>query len=87
MVYKRFIETHKEEIDRTILQKSPNNPKITNRERELWVANDEGLYNWAESEKKLGRQEASKQWIHPEKKWDIKRKIFAHKLKGCKCFN
>ena len=32
----------------------------------------------------LGHQEASKQWIHREKKWDIKRKIFAHKLKYAK---
>ena len=30
----------------------------------------------------LGRQHKEDQWIHREKKWDIKRKIFMHKLRG-----
>ena len=45
MTLKQFIKIHRQEIDE-ITQSSIKNDD----ERELWVLNDEGLYNWARSE-------------------------------------
>ena len=43
---KKFIEENKEAIDAYIKVKAPGQP-IDDRERRLWILNDERLYNWA----------------------------------------
>ena len=42
---RQFIREHREEIDSYTRSSYKND-----RERELWVLNDESLYNWARSE-------------------------------------
>lgn len=52
MTLRQFIHDHRQELDQVIaarLQREKN-PTPTDRERELWVRNDEGLYTWARSE-------------------------------------
>jgi len=46
-----FIDNHRGELDECI-RRAVSNPNfdIDDDERELWIANDEGLYNWARSE-------------------------------------
>lgn len=46
MSMKKFIEENKEAIDAYIKVKAPGQP-INDRERRLWILNDERLYNWA----------------------------------------
>lgn len=41
-----FIKENKEEIDRTIKSECPNAP-LNNQEREVWIMNNEYLYNLA----------------------------------------
>ena len=48
MTIKQFIDYHKEEIDQ-VIQGQKND-----RERRLWILNDEGLYLWAKSEGVVG---------------------------------
>jgi len=43
-----FIKENQEEIDAAI-KKVCDNCKLNDKERRLWVLNDEGLYNWARS--------------------------------------
>ncbi len=63
MRFRDFIRENREEIDQTInsaLYRHDGNggagtipippPKRNDDEREEWVQNDEGLYNWARSE-------------------------------------
>jgi hypothetical protein len=49
MTMKEFIEEYRQEIDEEI-KRVCNNCRINDRERRLWILNDEGLYNWARSE-------------------------------------
>jgi hypothetical protein len=51
----QFIEEHRAEIDAAIAGalKMDANPIPTDRERRMWILNDEGLYWWARAE---GRQ-------------------------------
>jgi len=51
MTLQTFIRRYRREIDSTIRAAvGPGYGKIDDEERELWIANDEGLYNWARSE-------------------------------------
>ena len=53
MRMREFIRQNREEIDEWIdfaLSKSDDSPKRIDREREEWISNDEGLYNWARRE-------------------------------------
>ena len=47
---REFIREHKSEIDEAIRRQVPN-ARINDDERRLWILNDEGLYNWARSER------------------------------------
>ena len=47
---RRFIRKNREAIDKAIRSACPNVGSLNDRERELWILNDEGLYNWARSE-------------------------------------
>ena len=49
MTMQDFIDEHYEEIDEVIKSHVPH-CKIDDEEREMWILNDEGLYNWAVSE-------------------------------------
>lgn len=49
MRMREFIKQNREELDECIQRACPGAPK-TDRERELWILNDEGLCNWAENE-------------------------------------
>lgn len=49
MTKQEFIRDYREAIDRVIRSYNPCPPPITNKERELWILNDEGLYHWARS--------------------------------------
>jgi hypothetical protein len=48
----QFIEEHRAEIDAAIAGalKKDANPIPTDRERRMWILNDEGLYWWARAE-------------------------------------
>jgi len=46
MTIEKFIEQNREEIDKAI-RNVCSNCKIDDEERENWIMNDEGLYNWA----------------------------------------
>lgn len=48
MTLKQFILENKDEIDAAIRRRVPSAP-LSDKERRLWVLNDEGLYNWARS--------------------------------------
>jgi len=43
---REFIKENRKMIDRTILCACPN-CRLNDDEREKWIMNDEGLYNWA----------------------------------------
>jgi hypothetical protein len=45
----QFIKDNKTEIDNAILRVC-NNCQLNDRERRLWILNDEDLYSWAKSE-------------------------------------
>ena len=45
-----WIKENRSEIDSAIRNVVPN-AKIDDAERRMWVLNDEGLYNWAKSER------------------------------------
>lgn len=49
MTLKEFIRKYQKSIDDIIKDKCPN-CDIDDRERRLWVQNDEFLYKWARSE-------------------------------------
>lgn len=53
MSYKRlkqFIREHRKGIDESIRDVCPNIGKLNDGDRQDWIRNDEGLYNWAKSE-------------------------------------
>ena len=43
---RKFIVEHRKEIDEAILRANPRQNICNDHERELWILNDEGLYNW-----------------------------------------
>ena len=45
-----WIKENRSEIDSVIKSQVPN-ARIDDAERRIWVLNDEGLYNWAKSER------------------------------------
>ena len=47
---REWIKENREEIDVAIRRACPN-CRIDDAERRLWILNDEGLYNWARSER------------------------------------
>jgi len=49
MTLAEFIKENKTEID-TAIKSVCSNCELNNRERRLWILNDEGLYSWAKSE-------------------------------------
>lgn len=48
MKLRDFIRENREALDKVIQRASPGAPR-NDRERELWVLNNEGLYRWARS--------------------------------------
>ena len=50
MTMQRFIRKHRKELDEAIKARCPNCGKLNDEDREEWIANDEGLYNWARSQ-------------------------------------
>ena len=46
MRLREFIKENRDEIDNCIKSACPN-CSLNDREREMWIMNDEGLYNWA----------------------------------------
>jgi hypothetical protein len=44
-----FIKKHRQDIDLHIRAQC-DNCRLNDREREMWIANDESLYLWARSE-------------------------------------
>ena len=46
MTIEKFIEENKVEIDKAIKRACPS-CDLDNDEREMWIMNDEGLYQWA----------------------------------------
>ena len=49
MSMREFIRANREELDRLILKACPNLGKLNDGDRRAWIANDEGLYQWARS--------------------------------------
>lgn len=51
MSKREFLKQNRKEIDEAIRRKLEDpNYKLNDREREMWLLNDEGLYNWARGE-------------------------------------
>jgi hypothetical protein len=49
MSMREFIRRNREDIDAAI-KSACDNCKLDDKEREMWILNDEGLYRWARSE-------------------------------------
>lgn len=49
MTIEEFIEENRGELDSCIRNVVGPNFDIDDDEREMWIMNDEGLYNWAKS--------------------------------------
>ena len=51
MKLRDFIRQNREDLD-AIIRQGLNQPnlRLNDEEREMWVLNDEGLYQWAKSE-------------------------------------
>lgn len=49
MTLNKFIKEHRNEIDAAI-RRVCDNCRFNDKERRLWVLNDEGLYLWARAE-------------------------------------
>ena len=47
----QWIKENREEIDECIKRSNPSQHYFNDEERRLWILNDEGLYNWARSER------------------------------------
>ena len=45
-----FIINNRDELDEVIKRICPNAPHFNDDTRRQWILNDEGLYNWAQSE-------------------------------------
>lgn len=54
MTMEQFIEDHRGELDSAIRRVLGPNADLDDDERENWILNDEGLYNWAKSEGVVG---------------------------------
>jgi hypothetical protein len=50
MRMREFIRDNRDALETAITQACPNIGKLTVDEIEQWIANDEGLYNWARRE-------------------------------------
>lgn len=54
MTLRQFIKKHRDDIDSCIARAMHRTvselPYRNDRERRLWILNDEGLYQWAQSE-------------------------------------
>ena len=50
MRMREFIKQNRQELDECIKRVCPNCPRLNDNDREDWIMNDEGLYNWARSE-------------------------------------
>lgn len=50
MTMRQFIREHRAEIDEAIRRACPNVGTLNDADRQLWILNDEGLYNWARSQ-------------------------------------
>ena len=50
MSKREFIRTNRKKIDEHIRKILPHIGTINDDEREQWIMNDEGLYNWARAE-------------------------------------
>jgi hypothetical protein len=51
MSKREFLKKNRKEIDAAIRKALKDEDLVLNdREREMWLLNDEGLYNWARSE-------------------------------------
>lgn len=48
MTVEEFIDDNRAAIDEAIQGLCPNIGDLDDDERELWLLNDEGLYNWAQ---------------------------------------
>lgn len=48
MTMQNFIKENRAEIDECIKSVVPN-CRLNDNERRMWILNDEGLYNWARS--------------------------------------
>lgn len=46
----QFIEENRADIDKAILVVCSNAERLDDKERRLWILNDEGLYLWARKE-------------------------------------
>lgn len=47
---RQFIRENRAELDAAIRRACPNLSSLNDRDRAQWIANDEGLYQWARSE-------------------------------------
>jgi len=47
---REFIREHREELTSAIKGACPNIGSLNDEDREDWILNDEGLYNWAKRE-------------------------------------
>jgi len=52
MSMRDFIRQNRTEIDACIKRACPNIKPLNDSEREQWINNDEGLYNWMLSERR-----------------------------------
>ena len=50
MSMRGFIRQNRKELDRCIRSACPNIGSLNDSDREDWILNDQGLYNWARSE-------------------------------------
>lgn len=50
MTIEDFIKENQAQIDYWICKETGSNDPLDNQERELWVMNDQALYNWAKDE-------------------------------------
>lgn len=49
MKMQEFIKKNREELD-SCIKRVCSNVSLNDRERQMWILNDEGLYRWARSE-------------------------------------
>ena len=50
MRMREFIKQNRAELDAAIKRACPNIGTLNDGDREQWIQNDEGLYNWARDE-------------------------------------
>ena len=48
---REFIKANRAELDQAIKRAVPNIGSLNDEDRRQWILNDEGLYNWARSER------------------------------------